>query len=83
MTNDIVNKLSQKFNPRFGQISVDKGFVTSEQVREALLEQLDDDLAQKPHRLLGRILLENGWMNAQQIEVVLNELFRKERKEIR
>ena len=83
MTNDIVNKLSQKFNPRFGQISVEKGFVTSAQVKQALLEQIDDDLAQKTHRLLGRILLENGWVTAQQIEIVLNELFRKDREEIR
>ena len=66
--------LSQKYNPRFGQIAVEKGFVTSEQVKQALLEQINDDLAQRPHRQLGMILLQKGWMNAQQIEVVLNEL---------
>lgn len=75
MVNDITDKLSQKYNPRFGQIAVEKNFVTSEQVKEALLEQISDDLAQRPHRQLGMILLEKGWMNAQQIEAVLNELF--------
>ena len=74
MVNDITGKLSQKYNPRFGQIAVEKGFVTSEQVKQALLEQIDDDLAQRPHRQLGMILLEKGWMNAQQVEAVLNEL---------
>ena len=75
MVNDITDKLSQKYNPRFGQIAVEKKFVTSEQVKQALLEQIDDDLAQRPHRQLGMILLENGWMDVQQVEAVLNELF--------
>ena len=74
MVNDIKDKLSQKYTPRFGQIAVEKGFVTSGQVKEALLEQIDDDFARRPHRELGIILLEKGWMNAQQVEAVLNEL---------
>ena len=59
---------------RFGQIAIEKKFVTSEQVKQALLDQIDDNLAQKPHKQLGTILLEKGWMNAQQIEVVLLEV---------
>ena len=68
MPNNIKDKLIVK---RFGQVAVEKKFVTSAQVKQALLEQMDDNLAQKPHRQLGRILLEKGWMNAQQVEVVL------------
>ena len=75
MVNDITDKLSQKYTPRFGQIAVENAFVTPEQVKQALLEQIDDDLAQRPHRQLGMILLEKGWMTAQQVEAVLNELF--------
>ncbi|KPK23550.1 MAG: hypothetical protein AMJ61_15540 [Desulfobacterales bacterium SG8_35_2] len=75
MVNDITDKLSQKYNPRFGQIAVENAFVTPEQVKQAILEQIDDNLAQRPHRQLGMILLEKGWMNAQQVEAVLNELF--------
>ena len=74
MVSDITDNVSQKYTPRFGQIAVEKGFVTSEQVKQALLEQIDDDLAHKPHRQLGMILLEKGWMNVQQVEAVLNEL---------
>jgi hypothetical protein len=38
---------------------------------------MDDDLANKRHRLIGAILLDNGWITHQQIEVVLSELFPK------
>lgn len=74
MPNDNTNKLSKKNDPRFGQIAVEIFFVTSEQVKQALLEQVEDNFAQKPQRQLGRILLEKGWMNDQQVEAVLVEI---------
>jgi hypothetical protein len=82
MPNDNTNKLSKQNDPRFGQIEVEKNFVTSEQVKQALLEQVEDNFAQKPHRQFGRIPLEKGWMNDQQVEAVLveislSELFRE------
>ena len=70
MPNEIRDKLYLK---RFVHIAVEKKFVTPEQVKQALQEQIEDNLTQKPHRQLGRILLENGWMTAQQVEVVLIE----------
>lgn len=79
MVNDIDKELSKKYCPRFGMISVEKGFITPEQLKEALAEQLDDNLANSPHRLIGRILLEKGWMTPKQIEIILNELFKQER----
>ena len=78
MLKDIKNKILAK---RFGQIAVEKKFVTSKQVKQALLEQIDDNLAQKPHRQLGTILVEKGWMNAQQVEVVLLEVALRELNE--
>ncbi|MEW6599897.1 MAG: hypothetical protein AB1499_02915 [Nitrospirota bacterium] len=78
MANDVDKELSQKYCPRFGQIAVEKGFVTSGQVKEAISEQIDDDMSGRPHRLIGRIFLDNGLMTPQQIEVVLNELFKRE-----
>ncbi|HDH05478.1 MAG TPA: hypothetical protein ENH01_07180 [Nitrospirae bacterium] len=79
MVNDVDKELSEKYCTRFGMISVEKGFISAEQVKEALSEQLDDNLANRPHRLIGRILLDRGWMTPQQIETVLNELFKRER----
>lgn len=60
---------------RFGQIATEKGYVTPEQLKEALSEQVDDDLANRPHRLLGAIFFMRNWMDAKQIETVMNEMF--------
>lgn len=60
---------------RFGQIAAEKGYVTPEQLKEALSEQVDDDLASRPHRLLGAIFFMRNRMTANQIETVLNEMF--------
>ena len=57
MPNEIKEKLNLK---RFGQVAVEKKFVTPEQAKQALQEQIEDNLNQKPHRQLGRILLEKG-----------------------
>ena len=77
MANDIDKELSQKYCPRFAQIAASKGFVSSEQVKLALSEQVEDDLSSKEHRLIGSIFLEKGWMTPHQIETVLNELFQQ------
>ena len=59
---------------RFGTIAVHKGFVTSEQVKRAMADQLEDDLNGREHRLLGTILYDNGSLSESQIEEVLVEL---------
>ncbi len=58
---------------RFGQIAVERGIITPRQLKEALAEQVDIDLAGKPHRVLGDILFDKGWMTARQVESVLDE----------
>jgi hypothetical protein len=58
---------------RFGQAAVERGFITPEQLKEALTEQVNDDLAKMPHRLLGDILFEKNFMTADQIEAVLED----------
>jgi hypothetical protein len=78
MGNELDRELSQKYCPRFAKIAVDRGFITTEEAKEALSEQVDDDLLNKPHRLIGRILLDNGLITPEQIEMVLNDLFRKQ-----
>lgn len=79
MERNIDKELSKKYCPRFAQLAVELSYITPEQAKEALAEQLDDNLANRQHRLIGRILLEKGWMKPDQIELVLNELFQKER----
>ncbi len=72
MENDFIEKLTA--TTRFGKIAVDMGFVTAEQLKEAITEQVEEDLADKPHRPIGQILLKNGWITKEQIDIVLKEL---------
>lgn len=78
MSHEVDKELSKKYCPRFAQIAVEMKFITPEQAKAALAEQIDDNLSDRRHRLIGRILLDNGAMNPQEIEDVLNELFKKE-----
>lgn len=57
---------------RFGAIAVEKGFITEEQLFQALKVQAKENLAEGKHRLLGQILLEEGLITAPQIEEVLD-----------
>ena len=62
---------------KFAIIAVKKGFITPQQAKTALSEQMDEDLANKRHRLIGTILLDKGWITPQQIDLVLSDLFPK------
>ena len=42
MESNIDKELSKKYCPRFAQLAVELNFVTPEQVKEALAEQLDE-----------------------------------------
>jgi len=79
MANEIERELSEKYCPRFAEIAVKKGYVSAEQVKEALSEQLDDNLNNRPHRLVGRILMDKGWMTPLQVDDLLSEMFKTER----
>jgi hypothetical protein len=60
-----------KFENRFGQIAIEKGFVTGDQIRVALEVQAEEDAATGVHRPIGRILFSLGLLNLQQINEVL------------
>ncbi|MGE5699202.1 MAG: hypothetical protein ACM31N_03960 [Deltaproteobacteria bacterium] len=75
MPRDAENNVLQEYCKRFGQIAVERGHVTHEQLKEALSEQVDDDLANRPHRNVGTIFFEKGLMTAKEIESVLDEMF--------
>jgi hypothetical protein len=59
---------------RFGVIAVDKGLITPDQLIEALKIQVTEDMEKGKHRLIGRILLEQGLITTEQIDEVLDEL---------
>lgn len=63
-----------EFCQRFGVAAAHRGFVTLEQVKQAMAEQIDDDMNGREHRLLGSILYDRGWLTEDQIEMVLIEI---------
>ena len=40
-----------------------------------MAEQLDDEIASRPHRLLGTIFVDRGCMKFREVEMVLGQLF--------
>lgn len=76
--------IEEYVDTRFGKLSVKRGYITLAQLKEALCEQADDDVADRRHRLLGEILLEKGIMTFEQMESVLAEMseFRKKKGSI-
>ena len=63
---------------RFGQIAVKMGYISGQQLKDAINEQIDDDLAGRNHRFIGNILLEKQWINLEQVDIILDELFKEE-----
>jgi hypothetical protein len=74
MDSTIDKKLPQKYYPRFAATAVLRGFVTAEQVKEALTEQLEDNILNRPHRQIGQILLAHNWITTEQIDIVMLEM---------
>lgn len=74
MSKDVLKDISQKYCPRFGLVAVEMGFISKEQLKEAMICQVEEDISGKTHRLLGTILFDKEWMTSEQIELVLNKL---------
>jgi hypothetical protein len=73
--------LAIKYALRFGEIAIRKGFISRYQLREALEEQVLNEpyLRFRPRKRIGEILAERGWMDQNQIEIVLKELAKNKR----
>jgi len=65
---------------RVGEIAIHKGFITLNELEEALVEQISTDpsVRLRPRKLIGEILFEKGYMNINQIENVLEEIFKNQ-----
>lgn len=62
------------FEMRFGNIAVAKGFITTDQLFEAIKIQVTEEIEEKKHRLIGMILLDQGLMTIEQINEVLEAM---------
>jgi hypothetical protein len=61
----------QDLEQRFGATAIGKGYITLDQLMEALQIQVRENIEGKMHRLTGRILCDLGYMTLQQVEEVL------------
>jgi hypothetical protein len=67
----------ERYEKQFGVIAIEKGFISSEQLIDALKLQVKEDLEYKSHRLVGEILLDAGHITPDQIQEVVNTIFAK------
>ena len=56
---------------RFGVVAVKSGFITPEQLCEALTTQVLEELKGTKRRLIGKVLYEKGYITMPQIAEVL------------
>jgi len=62
---------------RFGVIAVEEGYITKEQLFEALKTQIEEDLSGKPHTLIGIILIKLGYLTREEADYVLLTMKKK------
>jgi hypothetical protein len=68
--------MEKQIQKRFGSIAVEKGFITINQLAEALSIQARENVDEGKHRLLGQILLEQGLITESQIDIILDTMAR-------
>ena len=59
---------------QFGTFAIEKGIITGGQLGEAVSVQMNEDLKEMKHRLLGQILIDLGYMTLKQVEEVLETI---------
>ena len=64
------------YEKRFGNISVEKGFITQQQLVEALKNQVVEETKNGKHFFIGEILLDLNYMTLEQMEEVLVALIK-------
>ena len=61
----------KRIEKRFGTVAVEKGYITIEQLMDALEIQAEEDVVGEEHRLIGKILYDLGFLTIDQIGRVL------------
>ena len=69
---EIEELLEPKFEQRFGDVAVGKGFITLAQLLKGMAVQVKEDAENGGHRLLGEILMDRGFMNIAQVNEMFN-----------
>lgn len=61
----------EQYEKRFGIIAIEKGYITRNDLVEALNIQVNEDIKYGAHRLVGEIFLDQDSMTVNQIEEVV------------
>ncbi len=59
---------------RFGTVAVENLLISKDQLQKAFKIQLEENLAGKPHRLIGQILLELKFLTEEKVNKILLHL---------
>ena len=73
-TSQIYEVLEARFEPRFGEAAVSRGYLTVEQLIKAMSIQVREETMNGRHRLLGEIVAELGFMDADEVKKVLRDI---------
>jgi hypothetical protein len=65
------------YEKRFGLLAIERGYITSDDLIRAIKVQVEEDVANKSHRLIGEILLDMNCLTATQIQEILDNVFKK------
>lgn len=67
-------KQIETYEKRFGNIAIDNGFITTQQLVESLNIQVMEEIRDGKHRLIGEILFDLKYITLEHVEAVLSEL---------
>ena len=70
----IKSKRVEKYEKRFGVVALEKGYITADELVNALTIQVQEDIEMGYHRLIGKIFLDQGIMSGKQVSGLLKEL---------
>ena len=73
-----MSKKIEVYEKRFGNIAIDMGFITLDELINALEIQVQEEIDKGERRLIGQILLELKVITSDQIKQVLANIFDEE-----
>jgi hypothetical protein len=65
----------EHYEKQFGIIAIEKGYISADNLIETLKLQVEEEIENKTHRLIGEILLDKGYITPTQIQDVLDGIF--------
>ena len=66
----------EHYEKRFSTVAIEKGFISPEDLTQALKVQVDEEIENRKHKLIGAILLYQDKNTAVQIDNVLKTIFK-------